>query len=112
MSVGKNIKHYRKLSCLKQIELAEILNISDVFMGYIEQGRKKPSIELLIAISTALKIPMSYLIADTHKDNKVYYSGINSDFLHSLTDNELKKLVAYLKVTFEYFHFDTTERPL
>lgn len=108
-TVGKNIKHYRKLSGLKQNDLAEILHISDVFMGYIEQDRKKPSIELLIAISTTLKIPMSYLIADNHKDNKVYYDGINSEFLHSLSDEELKKLVSFLKVTFEYFRFEATE---
>lgn len=60
-SLGKKIQRRRKSLKLTQEELAEKVGISLVYMGYIEQGRYAPSLEVLNKIARALKIPLSEL---------------------------------------------------
>lgn len=60
--VGKRIQKSRKASGLSQEQLAEKVGISRVYMGYIEQGRNIPTLDLVITIAKALKIPTSELV--------------------------------------------------
>lgn len=54
--IGKKIKKIRKNVGLTQEELAEKVRISRAYMGYIEQGRNAPSLEVLEKIAKALKV--------------------------------------------------------
>ena len=49
-SIGKRIKLRRKELNIKQNELAEKLNISNNHLSSVENGREKPSLELLLNI--------------------------------------------------------------
>ncbi len=49
--LGKKIQKLRKQKVLTQEELADILGISRVYMGYIEQGRESPSLKVLMKIA-------------------------------------------------------------
>lgn len=60
--LGKRIQKQRKILGLTQEELAERVHISRAYMGYIEQRRNLPSLEVLQKISKALKIPLSTLL--------------------------------------------------
>ena len=60
-SLGKKIQKKRKDLGLTQDELAEKVGISLTYMGFIEQGRYAPSLEVLNKIAKALKIPLSDL---------------------------------------------------
>ena len=60
--LGNRIKRKRKLLNLTQEELAAKVGISPVYVGYIEQGRNTPSLEVLEKIAKALKIKTSELI--------------------------------------------------
>ena len=60
-SLGKKIQRKRKDLSLTQDELAEKVGISLTYMGFIEQGRYAPSLEVLNKIAKALKIPLSDL---------------------------------------------------
>ena len=55
-TLGQQIQKYRKRKGFSQEELAEKLDISRAHMGHIEQGRKKPSLDLLEGIAKALNI--------------------------------------------------------
>jgi len=59
--LGKKIQHERKKRSLTQEQLAEKVKISRAYMGYIEQGRNVPSLEVLQKIANTLKIPLSSL---------------------------------------------------
>lgn len=61
ISLGKKIKKLRKGQGLTQEELAHILGISRVYMGYIEQGRESPSLKLLTKISIKLDVGLEDL---------------------------------------------------
>lgn len=60
-ALGKKVQRLRKSANLTQEQLAEKINISRAYMGYIEQGRNSPSLEILEKIARALKVRMSDL---------------------------------------------------
>lgn len=60
--LGKRIQKLRKEAGYKnQEKFAEELNISRTHIGHIEQGRRNPSMEVLVKISKKLKIDISDL---------------------------------------------------
>lgn len=60
-NIGKNIKKYRKIQQLPQIELAVIVGIDRAYLSEIENGRTNPSINILYAIADALQINITEL---------------------------------------------------
>ena len=52
--IGRQIQRYRKRNGLTQEQLAEIADISASFMGHIERGTRKLSVDTLHRIANAL----------------------------------------------------------
>lgn len=57
--LGKKIQKRRKELDLTQEDVADKVGISRAYMGYIEQGRYAPSLEVLEKVAKALKSPIS-----------------------------------------------------
>lgn len=57
--LGKKIQKQRNVIGYTQEELGDKVGISRAYMGYIEQGRYAPSLEVLEKIAKALKSPIS-----------------------------------------------------
>jgi transcriptional regulator with XRE-family HTH domain len=57
--LGKKIQKRRKQLELTQEDVADKVGISRAYMGYIEQGRYAPSLEVLEKVAKALKSPIS-----------------------------------------------------
>jgi len=57
--LGKKIQKRRNDVGYTQEELGDKVGISRAYMGYIEQGRYAPSLEVLEKIAKALKSPIS-----------------------------------------------------
>ncbi len=60
-ALGRKIQKLRKAQRITQEELAEMVGISRVYMGYIEQGRESPSLKLLMRLAKRLKIKVGEL---------------------------------------------------
>lgn len=60
-ALGRKIQKLRKAQKITQEELAEIVGISRVYMGYIEQGRESPSLKLLIKLSKKMGVKVEDL---------------------------------------------------
>ena len=58
-TLGKKVQKLRKGIKVSQEGLAGQLGISRVYMGYIEQGRYAPSLEVLEKVAKILKSPIS-----------------------------------------------------
>ena len=56
--LGKKIQKRRKQLKLTQEDVAYKVGISRAYMGYIEQGRNAPSLEILEKIARVLKSPI------------------------------------------------------
>ena len=54
MSVGENIRRYRKLRGMTQAQLAEAVGVTRQTIGLIESGGYNPTLNLCIAICRAL----------------------------------------------------------
>lgn len=77
--IGNRIQMRRKELGMKQYVLAEQLDISNNHMSSIENGREKPSLEILLHICDILKITPDYLLlGNMHTDD------ISQDILASL----------------------------
>lgn len=68
--LGKRIKMRRRELDLTQGSLAEAANISVSFVGHIERGEKKASIETLAALSDVLDMDLNYMILGVRRDEQ------------------------------------------
>lgn len=62
--IGKRIKFYRNQMHLSQMELAERTNLSVPYISYIETGKKKISLPVLLNIAKALHTTPNHLLVD------------------------------------------------
>ena len=85
-ALGKRVKAQRKLMGMTQEELAELAGISSSFMGHIERGTRKMSIETLVKISDALKLSCDMLLQDSlDTDVQREAKGMNERKKHILS---------------------------
>lgn len=62
--MGQKIRALRKQHSWKQDELAFRAGISVSFLGHIERGSRKASIETLISLANVLGVGCDYLLSD------------------------------------------------
>lgn len=60
--LGKKVQRYRKMTGLSQEDVAYKVGISRAYMGYIEQGRNVPSLEVLQKVAKVIKVKLSDLV--------------------------------------------------
>jgi transcriptional regulator with XRE-family HTH domain len=61
-TICNKIKKYRNDKGFTQEDLAEKVGVSRVYIGYVEQGRNTPSLEILEKIAKALKVSITDLL--------------------------------------------------
>lgn len=61
VELGKKIRELRKQKGYTQAELAELVDLSNNFIGYLERGKQLPSLKTLEKIAQALDITIGYL---------------------------------------------------
>lgn len=54
--IGRMVKRYRHWNDLTQAQLAELIGVSTSFVGHIERGSRKMSIDTLCAICRVLGV--------------------------------------------------------
>lgn len=70
MSIGENIRKYRKQNKLTQLELAQLSNLSRTYVADVERNRYNPSVDTLQAIAQALGVKPSILMGDEEPLNE------------------------------------------
>lgn len=91
---GECIRYYRELRGFTQEELADKINISASYMGYIERGRQMASIANLHKISLALAVPIEELLdPDFRKDETGSLRTVLAAQIQNLDEEECK--IAY-----------------
>jgi len=87
---------------ITQSQLAEELNISPSAIGMYEQGRRKPSYELLEEICDYFNVDMDYLMGRSDIKNR-YQAGLKYDWEEEKENNIFSKLTAEELVKLEKF---------
>lgn len=62
VSIGNMIRKYRKNKNLTLLQLSEMIDVSESFIGQIERGKNKPSLETIINIANALDVSVDDLL--------------------------------------------------
>ena len=60
--LGARIAALRRAAGWSQGELAQVLQVSPSAVGMYEQGRREPSLEILVAMSRAFSVSLDYLL--------------------------------------------------
>ena len=60
--LGEQIRYIRNQQHLSQEDLAEMCDISPSFMGHIERGTRKMSLETFVSLANALHVSSDYLL--------------------------------------------------
>ena len=66
--LGVRVRQQRVLNRLTQEQLAEKAGVSSSFIGHIERGEKKASVETVVALCNAMDISPSVLLQDSLSD--------------------------------------------
>ena len=66
---GRRVQQQRKLAKLTQEQLSERAGISLSFLGHIERGTRKASVDTLIRLCNALAISPNLLLQDSLNDD-------------------------------------------
>ena len=67
--LGERIRQQRILAKMTQEKLAEKAGISISFLGHIERGNRKASLETIVSICNALKVSPGLLLQDSLDDD-------------------------------------------
>lgn len=88
--LGTKIRMERKNMRMTQEQLAEHVGISTNFVGQIERGERKLSIETLVALANALGTSVDYLLKDSVK---IADDQIAQEILTDLSGLSLEKKI-------------------
>lgn len=89
-SIGQRIREERKKFQLSQEKLAEIIGISDYYIGQLERGERQMSLPVMVSMANALHISLDYLIfgddnlvnIDNIKESKALYTILDTNTTH------------------------------
>ena len=73
--IGAKVAYYRSLRNLTQIQLANLVNISESTLSRLERGKYNSniSVSILLDISMALKIEVAELLTFSDQEKKLWY---------------------------------------
>ena len=88
--LGRKIRQLRNMHHLSQANLAEMIDVSTNYIGQIERGDRKPSIETLVLLCNTLNTSMDYMLSDSLISSDDLYSHYILSQLSSLSKEEKK----------------------
>lgn len=91
-AIGKRIRQERLKCNETQQSLAELIDMSTAFVGCIETGKRKMSLDTFVRIVNALGIPADQLLVDCLDSN---YSACGNEFGYLMEglDNRNRELI-------------------
>lgn len=92
--IGRKIKTLRKSAGLTQERLAEKCDISTSYLGHIERGTRRPSLETAVRIADVLSVGVDEIILADKKPDQSIFPAINA----LLASKPEQKQYAFLKV--------------
>ena len=93
--LGHQVLGYRKQRGLTQAQLAEEVDVSTAFIGHVERGTRKPSLDTVVALAQALHVSIDTLALPPQSQVKVAdYSAEQLAAAGTLLETALKMTMA------------------
>lgn len=97
-SLGKRIRQERKKSNLTQEQLAELVNVSATYIGFIERGERTLSLSTLVHIANVLGVSVDYLLCDSVTPEASSQELLLLKLFSSATPKERETILELVKV--------------
>ena len=94
--LGVKIRTLRRGAELTQEQLAEAVQVSTNFIGYIERGQRAPSIDTLERIAMVLEIDPKEMFEFSETDEEPFEEVLLAE-LRKLTPDDVRRLSALAK---------------
>lgn len=92
---GHRIQQQRKLAQMTQEQLAEKAGISLSFLGHIERGTRKASVDTLVKLCNALSVSPNVVLQDSLEDELLGDNSELSDSQRRLLREITNKIINY-----------------
>lgn len=80
-AIGRRIREERELLALSREEFAEIISLSDYYVGQLERGERQMSLPVLVRVAQCLHISLDYLVF-----GKITHVSAPTREIHSIYD--------------------------
>ena len=94
--IGKQIKRYRSEQHLSQMQLAELADISCVYLSNIENGKKHISLNVLIRIAKVLNVTCDDLLSGNQPQDKNEYFNDFSNIMSQCSNAKKQILIDFM----------------
>lgn len=91
--IGRQISVYRHRAGLTQEQLAEVCNLSVSYLNRIENGHKKPSLDVLITIADTLGTTINNLLSGNQQNDPLDCYEDIAELLTDCTSSERRLLL-------------------
>lgn len=88
--VGKRIKSRRRELSLTQLKLAEMCDISTVYVSHVENGTATPSLDVFFRLVDGLGVTPDYFLTDTPFSSTEYIKDEIAKKLNKCNDKSLR----------------------
>jgi transcriptional regulator with XRE-family HTH domain len=94
-AIGQRIREERGKLGLSREEFAEVIGLSDYYVGQLERGERQMSLPVLVKVVNCLHVPLDYLIFGKASDSFYYFHEADNvyDTCGSDKDKELDSLL-------------------
>lgn len=94
-AIGQRIRKEREKFGLSREEFAEIIGLSDYYVGQLERGERQMSLPVLVKVANCLHVSLDYLIWGKITYDAHYIHDIRNTYgtYHSNKDTGLNELV-------------------
>ena len=100
LALGARIKNKRLEKNLTQEQLAEKVDLSAVYIGQIEQNKKKMTIQTLVKLANVLETSIEELLSDSTEGNLNAKLNELLDVAKKLDVSDLDKVINIIKAMY------------
>lgn len=98
INLGQRIREERQKLNLTQEKLSETINVTTTYIGQIERGERRPTLDTLIKISNALGVSIDYLLQESITPASDNLMNLWIQLTHDLSDDEKGMIIDLIKV--------------
>lgn len=95
--IGRRIKIARENKKLTQEQLAELVDLSPMYVSVLERGKKPPKLQTLVCIANALDVSADYLLQDVVSKSSESLPPEFSDIICNLSAKDQQRALHMLK---------------
>lgn len=94
--IGKQIRRYRLNQHLSQMQLAELADVSCVYISNVENGKKHLSLQVLIKVAKVLNVTCDDILSGNQPQDKNEYFGDFSNIMSGCSNSEKRTIIDFL----------------